>query len=336
MLSSTVPTLAQSYAVPGSVYRQLPRSPEAWVVEHLCPNAGLLNIFGSPKSGKSFLALQLAEAVCNPDISHWMSFAIKTHGPVYYLQLDTPRSLWALRLDQLSLSGLDVDNIHFVDSEMAPYPFDILGSHRDIMSLGWAYLREDLARVQPVLTIIDTLREIHSGDENASDQMHNVMASLKAASHPSAVCVISHSRKENTTIPEGQRENLLDDNRGSSYISGRMDGIMRATSNTKHSYLTYQSRTIERAKLKCKRHEPGYWLVDESVLDGQIRQVISDITLSTTLAKAEALANLSGKSLEACRSLLRRRATDPLGIPPNLANLREPETNAIDPDSAGD
>jgi hypothetical protein len=323
-------------AVPGPIYRTLPRAPETWIIEHLCPIGGALNLYGSPKAGKSWLAVQLAAAVSNPEVHDWMSFPILTHGPVLYLQIDTPRSLWGLRMDQLDAIGMDLSNVYMADGETVAaadaFPFDIMGTHRDPVSNSWKWLREQVSHIQPILVVIDTLREIHSGDENASDQMHNVIAALRAATFPAAFLLLSHSRKENTTIPMDQRENLLDDNRGSSYISGRMDGIIKATSTTKHSYLTYQSRTVERAKLKCKRHEPGYWFIDESELDTQIRQVISDVTLTSTLAKAEALSTLSGKSLEACRSLIRRRANDPIGSHFNLATLREPESNLPDLD----
>lgn len=292
--------------MPVPAYCALPRSPETWIVEHLCPVSGLLNLFGAPKGGKSFLAMQLAAAVSDPSINDWMSFPIRTHGVVLYLQLDTPRSLWGQRMDQFSGLGFDLSNVYVADAEQAPYPFDILGTLRDPVSPSWTYLRDQVIAHKPILVIIDTLREIHSGDENKSDQMHNVMANLISACHPSAVCVISHSRKDNVMAPEGQRENLLDDNRGSNYISGRMDGIIRTVSTTRKTYLSYQSRTIERAILKCRRYAPGLWAVDCSEEDAIVHAILSNPQLTTMHARVDALVERTGKSPDACRSRLRR------------------------------
>lgn len=255
----------------------------------------------------SWVTLQLAAAVSDPGISDWLTFPIHTHGPVCYLQLDTPRTLWSLRLDQTEAAGIDLSRVAFTDSERAPYPFDILGTARDPVSAGWTYLREQVQQIQPVLLIIDTLREIHSGDENASDQMHNVMAALRHATHPTALVLISHSRKENMAVPESQRTNLLDDNRGSNYISGRMDGIVKVTSTRKASQLSYQSRTVERSTLKCHRLPPGLWVADGAQEEPIIRAVLADASLTSLAARAEALAPRLGKTPEACRSLLRRR-----------------------------
>jgi len=298
--------------MPVPAYCALPRSPETWIIENLCPVSGLLNLYGAPKGGKSFLAMQLAAAVSDPTVNNWMSFPIRTHGIVLYLQLDTPRSLWGQRMDQFRELGFDLSNVYIADAEQAPYPFDILGTLRDPVSPSWTYLRDQVIAHQPILVIIDTLREIHSGDENKSDQMHNVMANLISACHPSAVCVISHSRKDNAMAPEGQRENLLDDNRGSNYISGRMDGIMRTVSTSHKTYLSYQSRTSERAQLKCKRYAPGLWAVVCTEEDTIVRDILRNPLLTTMHARVDALVEQTGKSPEACRSRL-RRIIDQLG-----------------------
>lgn len=228
-----------------------------------------------------------------------MSFPIALWGPVCYLQLDTPRSLWAARLDAVQAAGLETSKIHFADQESAPYPFDIL----DKECFDW--LRFQVYTIKPVLVIVDTLRELHGGDENDSAQMKNVISSLVAATRPSAICLVSHSRKDNYSLPAGQRENLLNDNRGSSYVAGRMDAIMRVSPKT----LTYQGRTIEEKKLKIKRAAAGMWEVDGSELEAHITVVLGDKQFQNLSQRAEKLSELTGRTIEACRSLLRRRTT---------------------------
>lgn len=294
---------ASSHAVKGLAYLDLPRAPEQWVVENLIPVGGLFNIFGQSKGGKSFIALQLAADVASGS-SDWMGFPIHTPGPVLYVQLDTPRSLWAARVESMAhQSGLDFDNVWSGDTELAPYPFNILGD-------GQKWLAQECDLIKPTLVIIDTIRELHSGDENDSAQMKNVFSALVAACRPAAICILSHSRKDNLSIPAEDREDLMNDNRGSSYIPGRMDGIMRVTSTPKTSRLTYQSRTTERHTLKCRRLPGGLWAPDAVDADAALACVMADASLSTISAKASQLASLTGKTLEACRSLVRRRASE--------------------------
>lgn len=296
-------------SVNGNDYLALPRAPETWIVENLIPQGGLFNLYGAPKAGKSWLALQLAVAISTNEPT-FMSLPIRTHGKVLYIQLDTPRSLWAKRLESICEMGLDISNINFADNEITPYPFDILRPERLTTPEGMLthfpcqdYLKGEINRVQPVLTIIDTLRELHSGDENDSAQMTNAFSALTSSIRPSALCLLSHSRKDNMAVPEIDRENLLQDNRGSSYVAGRMDGIMRASKKR----LAFQSRTVELHYLKCHQIEPGMWVIDGEDEEAQIRIVINDATLTTITAKAEALANITHKTVESCRSLIRRR-----------------------------
>jgi hypothetical protein len=121
---------------------------------------GLLNIFGHPKQGKSFLSLQFADAVSNPDVHSILGFPVKTHGPVLYLQLDTPRGLWTDRYEgSFRAAGVRLSGVLSADSLMVPYPYDILAEGGD-------WLRAACEYHKPVVVIVDTLREIHGGDEN--------------------------------------------------------------------------------------------------------------------------------------------------------------------------
>lgn len=316
----------------GDAYRALPRTPETWIVEHLLPTGGLFNLYGAPKGGKSWGALQLAVAIASGD-GEWLTFPVHTHGPVLYLQLDTPRSLWAARLDAIAALGMDLSNVYFSDIGTMPYPFDILTEQTTYNTVGkittfpcQAWLRAQVDAIKPVVVIIDTLRELHKGDENDSGQMANVMSALVAATSPSAVCLISHSRKENLALPENERENLLQDNRGSNYIAGRMDGIMRVSNKR----LLYQSRTIDKHLLKCKRIEPGLWMVDRADEEAHIRAVLGDKTLLSISDRAEVLSTRTGKSIEACRSLLRRRSSVALDNATHSPSPQTPTTNPED------
>jgi len=211
--------------VPSSAYEQLPKSPQKWVIEKLIPVGGLVNIFGKPKTGKSFLALGMAEAIVNgaPD---WEGYPIHTSGNVAYLQIDTPREEWSQRIGRLDLGTTSRPHeLYIADMWQVPqFPFDIL----DPQQTGVTWLRDQIASINPVVTIIDTLREVHGGDENDSTVMRNVIAHLVAACRPSAIILLSHARKDSIMTANGD-DDMMDQGRGSSYVAGRMDVIVKLT-----------------------------------------------------------------------------------------------------------
>jgi hypothetical protein len=101
--------------------------------------------------------------------------------------------------------------------------------------------------------VIDTIRESHSGDENDSTAMQQVIARLDAAIRPAAMILIAHARKSNADAGY----DLLNDSRGSNYIVGRMDAICRFSKTT----MRLTARTLEEQSLKLERIDDGTWLL---------------------------------------------------------------------------
>lgn len=223
-----------------SDYLALPRDPQPWIVKGLVPIGGLVNLYGQPKTGKSFAAIGLAHAVAT-GAPFWLDpkFEVVKKGPVAFLQLDTPRGAWAARLAVLEASGLDLENVYFNDKLTAPYPFNILIPDH------FNWLKKSIANINPILTFVDTIREAHGGDENDSTVMKNVVSQLVAATQPSALTLVSHSRKENKM----NGDDLMNDARGSSYMSGRMDTVLKLTPK----FFMYRGRALEDGKLKVKQ-----------------------------------------------------------------------------------
>ena len=194
------------------------------MVERLIPVGGLVNVFGKPKTGTSFFALGLAQAIINGD-TDWQGYPIQQHGPVAYLQIDTPREEWHSRLSHLNFQPQGHRTLWMADMWQVPeFPFNILNPQRT--EVRW--LKESLEQIKPVLTIIDTLREVHGGDENDSTTMRNVLAELVGACRPSAILLLSHARKDSILTTSGE-EDLMDQGRGSSYVAGRMDVVIKLT-----------------------------------------------------------------------------------------------------------
>lgn len=270
----------------------LPREERTYLVHPLLPVGGAINIFGAPKTGKSFAALQLMAAVASGK-PEWMGLSIPTHGPVLYVQLDTPNTLWLERLEIMQSMGIDFSNMHFInrDDEGTPFPFNILNP------VHARQLKTEVERITPVAVVIDTYRESFSGSENDSDIAQQVVAELTAVTRPAALVLISHTAKENAENPR----TLVDAARGSSYIAGRMDGLMWV----RHKSIRYGGRACEEATIKGERQSPGIWLpkIEATVTAAQVAQANPTMSLGE---RAKILAKREGISIPAAKMRLSR------------------------------
>jgi hypothetical protein len=128
--------------------------------------------------------------------------------------------------------------------------------------------------------------------------MRNVIAAISSATQPSAMILITHSRKPK----EDQEPNIMNDIRGANYVPGRMDAILRMGKKSLH----YSGRAIEEGSIMLHRQENGFWTPATADTDGLIAKIMTDETLTTYVSRAKALAEITGKTEEACRSLIRR------------------------------
>lgn len=290
-------------------YLMLPHDNNTWLVKDLIPTSGAALIYGLPKGGKSWLALQLACAIAKGD-KEWLGFRVMTQGIVLYLQLDTPRSTWRLRFQGLIREGVKFDEraLGVADRESLKYfPFDISKEQPSHMD----YLQSMVQRIKPVAVIVDTLRKAHSKDENNSTDMSNVVSKLVAAVSPAALILVSHSRKPNMEMGN----DLMSDHRGSGSVTGEMDCIIKMTKKK----LYYGGRSIEEGELVLDRLETK----DPSVVLYKVRDdagmkhvydVINDLSLTSLRQKAKALGTKLGKSEDAAMSLLRRTIDKGAGL----------------------
>ncbi len=292
----------------GKDYLSLSTS-ETWLVRPLIPTGGSVIIYGDPKQGKSFISLQLAFALAGAT-SDFLGFPVAQTGPVVYLQLDTPRGVWQARLRDLKKDGCPVEAVHFADREsIAHYPFDILQPGHV------AYLRSIIAPLKPLAVFVDTIRDSHSGEEDSSTAMRNVLVNLRAALGETAIILISHARKPHPDV----EKNILADMRGSSQVVGAMDAIMRLTNRA----LYYTGRSIEEGSIRLQRQDNGLWLPDESETSSHLATILADASLTSMRAKARALAPLIKKTDEAAMSMI-RRATEAIkanGLKPSRPSV---------------
>lgn len=294
--------------LPLSKYLEIPRGDETWLLEKLLPTSGKMLIYSPPKLGKSYLAIQLAQALSggSPD---WMGFPVCKTGKVVYVQLDTPPSTWSERFKRLKEYGVKLnDNIIIMDEMLIGqyfYPVDILQPAQ------MDFLGTFIASHKPECVIIDTLRKSHSGEENSSTVMSQVISNLRKVTLPAALVVISHDKKPS---PDMEKD-IMYDHRGSGGVVGEMDAIIRLTKGRMY----YAGRDIEPDSIKVIKQEYDdvlLWQPDPNEYGKFIESVMEDPTLHpdgklwiATRARARALLSVvPGKSEDGAMSALRRAA----------------------------
>lgn len=267
-------------------YLAKPRPPESWIVKDILPVGGSATIYGRGKIGKSWAALGMAIAVSQGK-QDWLGFPVHTHGLVAYIQVDVSGALWYHDYF-LPIAPFVKDPTTFftVDKDVAPRPFNIFGA-------GGQWLKRSIAELPspPLLTIVDTLRKMHTGDENDSGHSEHVMSALVDAI-PGALLIITHARKANQLV----QEDVLDDVRGSTAFTGGVDAIVKIASNRprEKGVLLYESRTNS-GRVLLKRDPCGLWLPAETS-DEAVGQILSTLPSISQNAQAAVLAERLGIS----------------------------------------
>lgn len=289
----------------------LPFDDQPWLVKPIIPAGGWINIYGQPKKArKSYLATGLAWAVSS-DQPTWLGFDVPQHGPVLYLQVDTPHTIWRQRNLDISKGGYDLSNIWFASLLTMPYPFNI-EQHED-------QLGEMIAGVpdNPVMIIYDTGRKMHQMNENESQDMTLFMAALENVSGlDKAKILITHEKKNSS---EGDRESqseheteggdLMKGNRGSSAVAGAVDTIIKLTPK---GYMYYQGRAVGESHKKLKfSHVYGEmgFMWEEDVDDDvtEARKLINQYKNGSERSLARLLAKARNIDDEKARAIIRRQ-----------------------------
>lgn len=281
-------------------YLALPRNPQPWLIKKLVPACGLMNIYADPKAGKSHMALGIANAVSDPTVREFLGHEVVQHGDVLYLMIDTPRDLWAATIDKLDKAGYNLDNVHFTDAMLAPFPFNIIDPNIK------ETLKKCIEETKPVLLIVDTLREIHEEDEDKSGAMRKVVnACLECTmGTKTAIIFVSHSRKGLLHHGKPMDDNLMGDNRGSSYIPGKMDMIAKLTEKS----LILKGRAIGLTKFDISHNEQTHMIeIDSGKAESManIEYVLGQKQLASERQQAAMLAAMENIEPEAARSRLR-------------------------------
>jgi AAA domain len=177
---------ADPYATVAAGELERTTAPLAWIVDGLFLEAGAGILGGAPKSGKSFLALDLCVAIAS-GTSCAGRFRVLAPGPVVLLCAEDPHAVISSRLTALArargrpLKDLPIEVI--VDSVRLPDGLD--------------RLEATLTATKPRLLLLDPLIRLHRADENSASEMSVILDGLRnlARSSRTAILLVHHARK---------------------------------------------------------------------------------------------------------------------------------------------
>ncbi len=161
---------------------KLPTRPpeQRWLVEQVWSAEAVGIIGGEPKCGKSLLALDLAVSVASatPCLGR---FPTARAGRVLLFAAEDPLPVVRERLEDLTAArGLDLQKLPLYVITASSLRLD-QGDHRD-------RLCETVAKITPVLLVLDPFVRLHAIDENAAGEVAPVLAFLRQLQrkHPTA------------------------------------------------------------------------------------------------------------------------------------------------------
>jgi hypothetical protein len=169
-----------------------------WLIEGLWAAEAVGVIGGTPKSCKTWLALELAVAVAS-GADALGRFPVVTPGPVLaYAAEDGPAQLHERLLAITAVRGLALGEI---DLFLINAPSLRLDSEVDC-----ARLEATLDRLRPRLLLLDPLVRLHRSDENSAADMAALLGELREIQrrHQLAIMLVHHLRKNATATPGGQ------------------------------------------------------------------------------------------------------------------------------------
>ncbi len=184
---------AQNSAQPLPVVRaselETPPRQQSWLIERLWTYQAVGIIGGSPKSGKTWLALEMAVSVASgsPCLE---TFPVPKPGPVLLYAAEDSATALRTRVETLA-------RLHKIDFERLDLHVITADSLRLDQPDHQARLEATLQLYRPALLVIDPLVRVHAIDENVAGQIAALLGYLRFLQRNTgaAIALIHHIRK---------------------------------------------------------------------------------------------------------------------------------------------
>ena len=172
-----------------------PEGRQEWLIEDFWANEAVGCIGGTPKAGKTWLALEMALAVASgqPCLGR---FPVKNPGPVLlFCAEDGPRAVQERVAGLAKARGIDFGRLAVGWIDAAAIWLDD-ETHRKRLSL-------TVAAMKPRLLVLDPLVHLHHGDENSAGDVADVLGYLRTLQreHHVAIVLVHHVRKSGASEP---------------------------------------------------------------------------------------------------------------------------------------
>ena len=200
-----------------------------WLVDSLWGRQAVGIVGGEPKTGKSFLALDLAVAVAAgvPCLRH---FDARQPGPVLMFAAEDAGHIVRRRLQGIAAAaGAAFDTLDIAVIDVPSLRLDHPDDRQRLM--------ETVAHHQARMLILDPLVRLHGVDENAVAEIAPILGFLRDVQRRSgaAVLIVHHARKSGATRP-GQAL------RGSSELHAWGDSNLYLRRRDRHILMTVEHR----------------------------------------------------------------------------------------------
>jgi hypothetical protein len=271
--------------------------PEAeYVVEGILPTEAFCLLHGREKSGKGLLSLDLSASVALGE--PFLDRAVKEGPAVYCAAEENIRDIRARVAERFGNRR---------DASFHVLPLD--GSTGDRLQLedpvAMQRLYDMIKEVEPRVVVLDPLRELHSGQEDSSDEMAPILRPVRQLAHDTR-----------TTIILNHHQNKGGGFRGSTAILAAADlewALTRTdgdddTGGSPRGKLKIEGRHGPRTILNMRLGQGLRWELDQSLLlplDPRTRERILDHLVAVNMwHTAEEIATGTGIKLKTIQNVL--------------------------------
>lgn len=185
--------------------------PPVCQIDKIIPPNSVIGLVGKPKSGKTFMALELAEAVTQGGyaLGKWK---VMRRGPVCYFSMEDSQYQFRDRLKMRGTLARDPD-------------LYVFKGRKDISTVaGAAWLERKIADISPVLIVLDTARQAFDMDNwnDAAEVTRRIRPLMDLAGgfkNGGSILLVAHSNKN----PEAFGGDRIS---GSNALQSSLDGYM--------------------------------------------------------------------------------------------------------------
>lgn len=211
--------------------------PEEWIIDRFIPRNSLVCIGGEPGTKKSYLTNHMAACIATGE--DFLGKFKTVNVPILFIDKENNEARRQKRFNSL---GVLPDKLHHIYHWQGDF---LLDNDQAI-----TYLENRIVKLDIKLVFLDTLIEMHTGEENSASDMGRVFKPIKRlVSAGASVAFLQHFNKPQGTYGQA-KDNIMARLRGSGYLTGAVDTYF-ALQNIEEGYTRLDfGKTRDEEKMK--------------------------------------------------------------------------------------